>query len=34
MPLHPNSLYYGDNLDVLRIRDDFPNESIAAEDEP
>lgn len=28
MPLHPNSLYYGDNLDVLRNRDDFPNDSI------
>ena len=28
MPLHPNSLYYGDNLEVLRNRDDFPNDSI------
>ena len=28
MPLHPNSLHYGDNLDVLRNRDDFPNDSI------
>ena len=28
MPLHPNSLYYGENLDVLRNRDDFPNDSI------
>ena len=28
MPLHPNSLYYGDNLDVLRNREDFPNDSI------
>ena len=28
MPLHPNSLHYGDNLDVLRKREDFPDESI------
>ena len=28
MPLHPNSLYYGDNLEVLRNRDDFHNDSI------
>ena len=28
MPLRPNSLYYGDNLEVLRNRDDFPNDSI------
>lgn len=28
MSLHPNSLYYGDNLEVLRNRDDFPNDSI------
>ena len=28
MILHPNSLYYGDNLEVLRYRDDFPNDSI------
>ncbi|MHB8544272.1 MAG: DNA methyltransferase [Leptospirales bacterium] len=28
MPLHPNSLYYGDNLEVLRNRDDFPNDSV------
>ena len=28
MPLHPNSLHYGDNLDVLRNREDFPDESI------
>lgn len=28
MPFHPNSLYYGDNLEVLRNRDDFPNDSI------
>ena len=28
MPLHPNSLYYGDNLEVLRNRDDFPTDSI------
>lgn len=28
MPLHPNSLHYGDNLEVLRNRDDFPNDSI------
>lgn len=28
MPHHPNSLYYGDNLEVLRNRDDFPNDSI------
>ena len=28
MPLHPNSLHYGDNLDILRKREDFPDESI------
>ena len=28
MSLRPNSLYYGDNLEVLRNRDDFPNDSI------
>ena len=28
MPLHPNSLYYGDNLEVLRNMTDFPNDSI------
>ena len=28
MPIHPNSLYYGDNLEVLRNRDDFQNDSI------
>ncbi|MHB1285891.1 MAG: DNA methyltransferase [Leptospirales bacterium] len=28
MPLHPNSLYYGDNLEVLRNKTDFPDESI------
>jgi len=28
MPLHSNSLFYGDNLEVLRNRDDFPNDSI------
>ena len=28
MPLHPNSLFYGDNLEVLRNREDFPPESI------
>ena len=28
MPLHPNSLYYGDNLEVLRNATDFPDESI------
>ena len=28
MPLHHNSLYYGDNLEVLRTTADFPDESI------
>lgn len=28
MPLHSNSLYYGDKLEILKNRDDFPNDSI------
>ena len=28
MPLHPNSLFYGDNLEVLRNQEDFPSESV------
>lgn len=28
MPLHSNSLFYGDNLEVLRNHEDFPSESV------